>query len=240
MKFCAVVVAAGRGVRFGQPKQLIEVAGRPLVAWSLATFGVLEELGALVIATETEHLETMATLAREHAPRLPCTVVAGGATRQGSVKNALAAVPDTCEGVFIHDGARPLVTALDVRAGMAAVRPGVGAVLAAPVVDTIKIVAPGDTRIEKTLDRATLWAAQTPQFATLADLRIAHEAAERSGLEATDDVALLEAFGLEVHVIPATGENFKVTLRGDRDLAETILRERLASARVAVTGSRRA
>jgi 2-C-methyl-D-erythritol 4-phosphate cytidylyltransferase len=230
MKFCAVVVAAGRGVRFGRPKQLIDVAGRPLVAWSLATFGALDELAGLVIATEAEHLATMQALAREHAPRLPCTVVEGGATRQGSVKNALAAVPDTCEGVFIHDGARPLVTEVDVRAGMALVRPGVGAVLAAPVVDTIKVVARGGTRIASTLDRSTLWAAQTPQFATLADLRIAHVAAERSGLEATDDVALLEAFGLEVHVVPATSENFKVTLRGDRELAEAILRERRAVA----------
>lgn len=227
MRFAAIVVAAGRGVRFGRPKQLVEVYGRPLVAWSLATFDAMDELADLVIATEEEHLETLRALAATYAPRLRCTVVVGGATRQHSVRNALAAVPATCDAAFVHDGARPLVRARDVRAGMLVVSPGIGALLGAPVIDTIKIVTSAGL-VMQTLDRSELVAAQTPQFGTLADLRDAHEAAARAGFEATDDAMLLERAGHRVVVVPASGENFKVTLPGDRDLAEAILRERAA------------
>jgi 2-C-methyl-D-erythritol 4-phosphate cytidylyltransferase len=110
---------------------------------------------------------------------------------------------------------------------MAAVRPGRGAVLAAPVVDTIKVVPLGPRSVARTLDRAELWAAQTPQFALLSDLRRAHAEAERDGVDATDDVALLERIGLEVVVVPVSGENLKVTVASDLDIVEAILRERL-------------
>ena len=229
MIFAAIVVAAGRGVRFGAPKQLVPVAGRPLVAWSIAAFGAMAELGALVIATEAEHRDALASLAARYAPGLPAVVVPGGATRRDSVRSALAAVPERCDAAFVHDGARPLVAIADVRAGMAEVRPGRGALLAVPVVDTIKVVA-ADGRVAETLDRSVLWAAQTPQFGTLADLRRAHADAARAGIDATDDAMLLERAGCEVVVVRASSENFKVTLRGDRDLAEAILRDRLAPA----------
>jgi len=231
VKFAAIVVAAGRGVRFGRPKQLVEVAGRPLVAWSFAAFGAMRELGELVVATEEEHLEAMASLAARFAPQLSARIVRGGATRQESACAALDAVSDACDAAFIHDGARPLVLADDVRRGMAATEPGTGALLAIPVVDTIKVVAPGGRTVSRTLDRAALWAAQTPQFGTLSDLRQAHAVAREARFEATDDAMLMERAGYSVVVVPASAENFKVTLRGDRDLAEAILRERTALSR---------
>ncbi|MFY9781170.1 MAG: 2-C-methyl-D-erythritol 4-phosphate cytidylyltransferase, partial [Candidatus Baltobacteraceae bacterium] len=98
--------------------------------------------------------------------------------------------------------------------------------LATPVVDTIKVVPRPGRTVARTLERSELWAAQTPQFATLADLRRAHETALREGIEATDDAMLLERAGVEVSVVPSSGENLKVTLRGDRDLVEALLRER--------------
>ena len=229
MKFAAVIVAAGRGVRFGRPKQLVEVAGRPLVAWSMSVFGGMPEIDDLIIATEAEHLATMETLANTYASRLRTVVVRGGATRRESVRKALDAIPPTCDALFVHDGARPLILASDVRAGMAATAPGIGALLAAPVVDTIKVVERGGTRVRATLDRSELWAAQTPQFGTLADMRRAHAAAP-DALEATDDAMLLERSGCEVVVVRTSSENFKVTVRGDRDLAEAILRERTSMA----------
>ena len=230
MRFCAIVVAAGRGVRFGRPKQLALVAGRPLVAWSLATFGTMPELHDLVIATEFEHVAALEDIARAYAPRLRAVVVPGGATRQQSVEHALAVVDAACDAAFIHDGARPLVLAPDVRAGMAATGPGVGALLAAPVIDTIKVVAPDGRTVARTLERAELWAAQTPQFGTLADLRAAHARARRDGAEATDDATLLERAGARVVVIRASADNFKVTLPSDLELAAAILRERGAVA----------
>jgi 2-C-methyl-D-erythritol 4-phosphate cytidylyltransferase len=228
-RWCAIIVAAGRGQRFGRPKQLIELAGKPMVAWSLETFGTISEVSHIVIATEPEYLNRMQQLATAHAPRAICTVTLGGETRQASVRAALDCVPERCEGVFVHDGARPLVRALDVRAGMRAVRPGIGALLAAPVVDTIKVVAPGTQRVTQTLDRATLWAAQTPQFAFTRDLRAAHAQALRDDVEVTDDAALLERSGFEVTVVPSSEENFKVTHAFDRDRAEVLLRARMVT-----------
>ena len=229
MKFAAIVVAAGRGVRFGRPKQLVDVAGRPLVAWSFALFGGMRELDDLIVATEAEYLDEMAALAAVFAPRLRATVVCGGASRRESVRRALAAVPAACDAVFVHDGARPLVLAADVRAGMAATAPGRGALLAVPVVDTIKVVARDAHRVTATLDRSELWAAQTPQFGTLADFVRAHDA-DAGGPEATDDAMLLERAGCDVVVVRTSAENFKVTLGGDRDLAEAILRDRTSGA----------
>ena len=215
MKFAAAIVAAGRGVRFGRPKQLVEVAGRPLVAWSMSLFGEMPELDDLIVATEPEHVATMEALAATYAPRMRAIVVLGGATRRESVRNAIAAVPAECDALLVHDGARPLVLADDVRAGMAATRPGTGALLAVPVVDTIKVVERDGARVRATLDRSELWAAQTPQFGTLDDLRRAHAAA--GDAEATDDAMLLEHIGCDVVVVRTSSENFKVTVRGDRD-----------------------
>ncbi len=221
LRWGAIVVAAGRGTRFGEPKQFIELAGRPMVAWSLATFAALEGVEELVVTAEADSLEAMRAVLARYAPRVAGRVVLGGATRQHSVRNALAALSPALDAAFVHDGARPLVAAADVLAGMAAVAPGRGALLAVPVVDTIKVVARGGRRVERTLERETLWAAQTPQFALLADLRRAHGAALDDG--ATDDAALLEAAGIEVVVVPASAENFKVTLPADRARAEVLL-----------------
>jgi 2-C-methyl-D-erythritol 4-phosphate cytidylyltransferase len=235
VKFAAIVVAAGRGIRFGRPKQLAIVAGRPLVAWSFAVFASMPELDDLIVATEAEHVAAMEELAAVHAPRLRTTVVLGGASRRESVRRALAAVPPGCDAALIHDGARPLVLADDVRAGMNVTAPGRGALLAVPVVDTIKVVR-DVPRVASTLDRSQLWAAQTPQFGTLADLIAAHDAAgdER---EATDDAMLLELAGCEVVVVPTSAENFKVTLGPDRDLAEAILLRREQLAATETTGA---
>jgi 2-C-methyl-D-erythritol 4-phosphate cytidylyltransferase len=112
---------------------------------------------------------------------------------------------------------------------MREVRVGRAALLAAPVIDTIKVVDPQTRRVSGTLDRRTLWAAQTPQFAMTEELRRAHERATREGVTVTDDAALLERAGIEVIVIPSTSENFKVTFPADVSRAERLLRDRLAT-----------
>ena len=102
--------------------------------------------------------------------------------------------------------------------------------LAAPVVDTIKIVDPETMIVKQTLDRETLWGAQTPQLATMHDLRRAHDEASAQGIEATDDTALLERIGIEVVVVPGSTENFKVTLPQDLMRAEALLHARFEGA----------
>jgi 2-C-methyl-D-erythritol 4-phosphate cytidylyltransferase len=195
----------------------------PMVGWSLRTFASMGEVAEIVIVTEAMWLERMQDLAGTLLGTREIRVVPGGETRQSSVYNGLRAVPKECDAVFVHDGARPLVRTRDVRSAMREVGDGQGAVLAAPVVDTIKVVDPATHLVKATLDRGALWAAQTPQFGMRDDLERAHEHAMHMRLEATDDVGLLEAIGVNVVVVPATSENFKVTHPHDVVRAEALL-----------------
>ncbi len=226
MKWGAAIVAAGSGRRLGRPKQFIELAGLPMVGWSIQTFAGMPEIRELVIATEPEAIDPMRALVRRLAANLTHRVIAGGRTRQESARECIVALSEDCEAAFIHDGARPLVTQADVRGGMRETRRGRGALLAEPLVDTIKRVDPDTRIVNGTLERSELWAAQTPQFGWAADLRAAHERARTDGIAVTDDAALLERIGVEVVVIPSSGENFKVTLPADVDRADLILRRR--------------
>jgi 2-C-methyl-D-erythritol 4-phosphate cytidylyltransferase len=223
VSWAAVIVAAGRGARFGRPKQFLDLAGLPMVGWSIRTFAGVSEIAQLVIVTEPELIGPMRELVAQLAPECEAHVASGGPSRQESVYNGLLGVSPDCARVLVHDGARPLVGVSDVRAGMREVRNGRAAILAAPVVDTVKVVVPESRLISSTLDRRTLWAAQTPQFAVTAELREAHERARRNGTGATDDAALLERIGIEVVVIPSTRENFKVTFPADIARAAAIL-----------------
>lgn len=227
MQWAAIVVAAGRGTRFGRPKQLVELAGAPLASWSMRTFVRMPEISQLVVVTEEAWLETMRDIVAQLSPDKPFEVVPGGETRQESVANGLRVIGDACEAVLVHDGARPLVRATEVRNAMRAVSDGRAAVLGVPVVDTIKTIDPKTHLVTRTLDRSTLWAAQTPQLAMLRDLRRAHSQAEREGITGTDETMLLERFGVLVQMIPATPENFKVTVPADLMRAEQLMQERL-------------
>ena len=226
MKWGAVVVAAGSGRRLGRPKQFLELAGLPMVGWCIQTFAAMPEIVELTIATEPESIESMQVLAAKLAPNLSPRVVRGGATRQDSAREAIAALGTQCEAAFVHDGARPLIAAHDVRAGMEPVRAVRASLLAEPVVDTIKRVDGQTRRVVETLERSALWAAQTPQFAMTTELRFAHEEARNAGIAATDDAALLERIGIEVVAVAPTAENFKVTIAADVARAESILLRR--------------
>jgi len=230
MSWGAIIVAAGRGQRFGQPKQLIDIAGKPMLAWSVETFASMPEINRLVVTTESEFVPSVESLVKRAAPNLPSRVIVGGAERQDSVRLALVALSESASQeryAFVHDGARPMIRPDDVRRGMAAVAPGVGALLAIPVVDTIKSVN-GSRKVTGTLERAKLWAAQTPQFGMLDDLLRAHQSAQARGIRVTDDAALLEEAGLDVIVVEGNAENFKVTVPADLARAALILSERAA------------
>jgi 2-C-methyl-D-erythritol 4-phosphate cytidylyltransferase len=194
----------------------------------LQTFAAMPEVSDVVVATEAEWIDEVAQVARGAAGAKCTAVVRGGATRQASTYEALLAVPQHCEGVFVHDGARPLVTAEEVRRGMEPVCDGHASLLAIPVVDTIKTVDGDAKTVSATLDRSVLWAAQTPQFATRGDMLRAHEAGIAQRVDATDDAMLLERIGVAVHVVPGSPENFKVTLAEDHLRAEHAMRARLA------------
>ncbi len=223
--WAAVIVAAGRGERFGRPKQFLELAGIPMVGWSIRTFAAMPEVAEIVVVTEPQWIDRMRDLCARLVPDRSIRVVEGGATRQESVRNGLRAVPEACGAVLVHDGARPMVRAGDVRAAMNEVAEGRAALLARRVVDTIKVVDPASLVVVSTPNRETLWAAQTPQCALTSDLRRAHEHAQREGIEATDDAALLERIGVHVAIVPAEHENLKVTLPEDVERVRALLHE---------------
>jgi 2-C-methyl-D-erythritol 4-phosphate cytidylyltransferase len=218
-----VVVAAGQGSRAGGevPKQYQELGGHRVIDWSLAAARAVSEGVVLVVPAD---------LAQEPEPGAD-VVVAGGATRSGSVRAGLAAVPEAAEVVVVHDAARPLALPALFDSVVAAVRAGAdGAVPGLPVTDTIKRVERGT--VVETPDRATLVAVQTPQAFRAEALRTAHA----SGAEASDDAALVEASGGSVVVVLGDPANDKVTRPGDLGRLEAFLAAEAAGADVPVDG----
>jgi len=195
MQTWAVVVAGGTGTRFGAPKQFADLAGRPLVAWSLAAARQACHGIVLVLPPGTSPHTWDAD-----------AVVTGGATRSQSVRAGLAAVPETADIIAVHDAARPLARPALWEAVLDAVAAGAdGAIPAAPITDTVKEVSLDGHLV--TLDRSRLVAVQTPQAFRAAVLRRAHLAAADS----TDDAALVEAAGGHVVLVDGPPDNLKVT-----------------------------
>ncbi len=219
MQFDAVIVAAGSSTRFGGvDKLLADLAGRPVLAWSLAAFEQAAGLGCLVIVTGATNVEAMGEFAATWAPKTCATVVAGGARRRDSVEAGLRAC--AARYVAIHDGARPLVTPELIGRVVAAAEGRPGAIAAIAVTDTIKQVREGV--IDGHPDRARLWAAQTPQVI----LRQAWLDAAASGdSDETDDAAMLSRLGLECVVVEGAQENLKITRPLDLVVAAELLRQ---------------
>jgi 2-C-methyl-D-erythritol 4-phosphate cytidylyltransferase / 2-C-methyl-D-erythritol 2,4-cyclodiphosphate synthase len=225
-RVATVVVAAGRGERLGTPeKVLVPLAGRAMLAWSLRALERAEKIGPVVVVAGSHTLDAVGRLVRDEGFAKVQAIVAGGERRQDSVGAGLAALPEGVEIVVIHDGARPLAEPeLFDRCAAAAAESG-AAIAATPVSDTLKRVAEGD--LTGTVDRAGLWAAQTPQAFRLALLRRA--IAANPGETVTDEAGLCEAAGVPVSVVPASPANLKVTHAEDIPVADALLRARHGS-----------
>jgi 2-C-methyl-D-erythritol 4-phosphate cytidylyltransferase / 2-C-methyl-D-erythritol 2,4-cyclodiphosphate synthase len=221
-----VVVAAGRGERLGTPeKVLVPLAGRAMLAWSLRALERAEKIGPVVVVAGSHTLDAVGRLVRDEGFAKVQAIIAGGERRQDSVGAGLAALPEGVEIVVIHDGVRPLAEPeLFDRCAAAAAECG-AAIAATPVSDTLKRVAEG--AITGTVDRAGLWAAQTPQAFRLALLRRA--IAANPGETVTDEAGLCEAAGVPVSVVPASPANLKVTHAEDIPVADALLRARHGS-----------
>jgi 2-C-methyl-D-erythritol 4-phosphate cytidylyltransferase len=210
----ALIVAAGLGERLGasSPKALVELAGQPLLQWSVDVLSTLASIEQIVVALP----------AGVDAPAGTHGVL-GGAVRSESVTKALAAA-GAGDPVLVHDAARPLVTAKLIEDTLAAVaREGVDAAIAAtPVTDTVKRAGSGGV-VEGTLDRSTLWAVQTPQVFRRAALERALDVPAEVLAQATDDAWLVERAGGRVVVVPSPKDNLKITTPVDLALAELLI-----------------
>jgi 2-C-methyl-D-erythritol 4-phosphate cytidylyltransferase/2-C-methyl-D-erythritol 2,4-cyclodiphosphate synthase len=225
MRVIALLMAAGSGSRFGaaEPKQYSSLLGRPILrhaAEALLAGGAVQALLPVVAAGEEARVAAM-------LDGLPCLPpVQGGATRQSSVRAGLESLAaDPPDAVLVHDAARPLLAPGTVPALLAALGRHPGAIPAQPVTDTLK--AGTDGSIQRTVPRAGLYRAQTPQAFRFTALLQAHRGATT---EVTDDAALLEEAGLSIALLPGSENNLKVTYPEDLARAEAALLPRFLPA----------
>jgi 2-C-methyl-D-erythritol 4-phosphate cytidylyltransferase len=185
-----------------------------MLLWSIAALRAVDAVSEIVVA-----------LPAGVAAPAGCIGVLGGDVRSASVRAALAAAPAGSDPVLVHDGARPLVTPALIEAVLAGLEGVDCAIAAAPVSDTVKEVD-AQGIVVRTLDRARLWAVQTPQVFTRAALEQALALPAEIVAAATDEASLVERAGGRVRVVRAPTENLKVTTPGDLKLAEQLLAER--------------
>lgn len=214
----ALIVSAGRGHRFGggTPKQFLPLGPKSVLARSIEAFlghPSVTQVRAVIHPDDVELYE--AALDRIDVP----PPIFGGPERQDSVRLGLQGLagsrPDV---VLIHDAVRPLVPAGLIGRVVAAVGPGVAALPALPVTDTLKRAVDGTV---ETVDRSELWRAQTPQGFVFREILSAHEAAAGNAL--TDDAAVAEAAGMRVEMVEGAEENLKITTQEDLERVRTMI-----------------
>ncbi|MEW2087509.1 2-C-methyl-D-erythritol 4-phosphate cytidylyltransferase [Streptomyces sp. NPDC005283] len=234
----AVIPAAGRGVRLGPgaPKALRALSGTPMLIHAVRAMAASRAVSLVVVVAPPDGAPEVKNLLDAHAlpERTDFLVVAGGDTRQESVRLGLEALPDNISVVLVHDAARPLVPVDTVDAVIEAVRDGAPAVVPAlPLADTVKEVEPKERGepepVVATPERARLRAVQTPQGFDRDTLVRAHERVAVNGEGATDDAGMVEQLGVPVVVVPGHEEAFKVTRPLDLVLAEAVLARRRAN-----------
>ena len=222
-KHTILIVAGGRGTRMGgpQPKQFLELAGRPVLMHTLEAFDRWDASARLIVVLPEDQIDTWKRLCEAHVFGRIHRVVAGGETRFHSVQNGLGAVAS--DGLIaVHDGVRPLVAPSVIAACFAAAADGGAAVPVVPVVESVREVdADGGSR---PVDRTRLRVVQTPQVFRADVLRAAYCLPYDPRF--TDDASVVEASGVAVRLVPGNRENIKLTTPMDLLLAEQLMRQK--------------
>ena len=221
----AIVVAAGSGKRFGaeKAKQFLELAGKPVVVHALLAFQNCAAIDEIVLVLPAAETTAFQSLASQYEIGKLKKIVAGGETRAVSVRNGLNYVSAETRIVAVHDGARPLVTTKEIVRTIEKAAETGAAILAAAVTDTIKEVSNAG-KIVRTIDRAHLRRALTPQCFRVEILRRAFEAFTDSNEIATDESFLVEKLGTTVSIVEGNSRNIKITVPEDLILAEALLK----------------
>jgi 2-C-methyl-D-erythritol 4-phosphate cytidylyltransferase len=220
----AILLAAGRSLRMGgRDKTAADLAGVPVAAHALRAFAACPRIDTIVLVAGPANQALLQDLAAKYGGGKVAAVVPGGARRRDSVASGLAALPDA-KLVVVHDAARPLVTGGMIERGIVLATTHGAAIASGPITDTIKQVAldaRDPARVEYTIDRTRLRAAQTPQSFRRDLLQRAHATTDD---DATDDAALVEALGEPVVLYDAGGPNPKITQPEDLAVIEALLR----------------
>lgn len=218
-RVAVVIPAGGAGSRMGQrPKFLLQLAGQPLLQRTLQPFLARADVVEVVVALPVGAMTPLPDWLQD--PRIH--VVAGGAERMDSVRNALAVISVHVDVVVIHDAARPLCSPDLIERVLSAAQQGAGALPALPATDTVH-EADAEGRILRTPERSALWQAQTPQAFPRQLILDAHRRAVVDGVKSTDDAGLVAHYGGRVQIIKGEASNLKITVPEDLVLAEALL-----------------
>ncbi len=222
----AIIAAAGQGTRMAgkRPKQFLELAGTPIIFHTLKIFEQCDAIQEIIVVVTAEETAWFLSLADKHDLRKLKAVVPGGATRAESVLHGLDAVEArNPEIVAVHDGVRPFVTPDEITRTVQAAKLEGAAILVAAPVDTVKEVMDGV--VIRTLKRAGLRNALTPQCFTYKLLRRAYEEADVSDPELTDESSLVERLGVRIVTVAGSLRNIKITRAEDLVVAEAMLKQ---------------
>ncbi len=226
-KVIAIIPAGGSGQRMQSPnpKQYLFMNGKPVLVHTLLRLqksSLIDEI--LLVVPEGDLSFVRESIAKPYRLTKIQDIVAGGKERQDSVRNGLAEIGDQCDVVVVHDGVRPFVTEEMLSRVIGAALQFGAAVVGVPVTDTVKEVS-GDGYISRTLNRETLWLAQTPQAFQRRILQKAYGKAAADDFHGTDDASLVEHLGFPVKMIRGDYRNIKITTPDDLVLAEAFLKE---------------
>lgn len=223
-KVVCIIAAGGSGTRLKSKidKPYIVLGGKPLIIHTLGICERVEAVDEVIIAVHPKKIDLCAQLIKKYKIRKVSQIIAGGKTRQESVYNGLAAVPEGTSVVIIQDCARPFTDPQVVAESVRVARKYGGSLVGVPASDTIKRVGK-DRFVEGTLNRAMIWYAQTPQTFRFAEIKRCYEQAKKKGIVATDDAYLFELFGGRVKMVEAGSCNMKITTPADIEVATYLL-----------------
>ena len=221
----AVIVAAGKGIRMNDTvrKQYLPLAGRPVLAHCLTSFEECNLINKIILVVPEDDFDFCRKEILPARSEKTVRLVPGGEKRQDSVYNGLLAADENTGIVVIHDGVRPFIDIEMLELCISGAKEVGACILGIPVQDTVKQVE-SSGHIIKTLERDTLWLAQTPQAFQYEIIRKAHENARLKGYAGTDDAFLVEKMGKHVKIIKGSKNNIKITTREDLRIAEGMLR----------------
>jgi 2-C-methyl-D-erythritol 4-phosphate cytidylyltransferase len=218
----AIIVAAGSSRRMGSDKLFAQLAGKPVIAHSIAAFDKSREIRDIILVTREDRIAEMQAMVDAAKFRKVRKIIAGGEERHYSVWNGLQAVVARTHFIAIHDGARPLVTPEIIHDCLALAKKEGAACLATPIPDTLKR-ADTDQVVTDSVERSGLWAMQTPQIFSRDLIFEAYAGVIAKNKLVTDEVSAVQGLGKKIALLRNEEWNFKITFPRDLDLAEQVL-----------------
>ena len=221
----AIIAAAGLSTRFGENKQTTSILDVPVLIHTLRAYDASLCINEIIIVTKKEDIELWQKQCELYSIKKVTKIIEGGSTRQESVMCGFEAIDDRAKFVAIADGARCLTTPMNINDVCFAAYRHKAATAAHRATDTIKIARSGRF-IESTLDRDTVWLAQTPQVFNTSLYRAAAYTALKEKVTVTDDNSLVEFIGHPIYLVECGAQNIKITTKDDIIIAESILQHR--------------